>query len=170
MGEVFHAVETTGLNPVHRAGRHPGAFVVTGRDLAVPGVYADAVRCAEARGYRLELFAIGTDLHQRAGVARDGLETTSAALHRSSLGEVEVAFLVGLEVEEELVKPFGGGHRVVEVFVIVRLTVVVVIVVTGELVAAGGVDLVVDDAQSQRLVHARSEARPLQVFQALVDA
>ena len=92
------------------------------------------------------------------------LEAATAAAHRATEGEEEVALRPGLQVETEGVEAAGELPVVVEVLVEVGLAVSVEVVETGDLVVGDGVDDVVDDRQTERLVPAGGEAFPGEVL------
>src|SRR5882762_7635834 len=67
-------------------------------------------------------------------------------------------------------KAFGGHELIVKILVVIGFAVVVQIVITGNLIAARGVDHVVHDREAERFVLPRSEAAPLKLFELVVKA
>ena len=154
---------------------HPRALVVAGGDLAV-GPDADAVGRAQPGGDDFELVAILINLHQRAGVLGDfavapaAAKSLPAAAHRAGLGGVEVAFLVCVQVEDELVEAGRAGDVVVEGLIDIARAVAIEITVARDLVAACGVDHVVHDLEAEGLEAAAGETLPRKLLQFVVNA
>ena len=78
----------------------------------------------------------------------------------AALGVVEVPLGVDLEAHRELVEVLGHLVVAVEALVEVDLAVAVEVAEDGDLVAAGDVDLAVDDLQAERLEEARGDPPP----------
>src|SRR5205807_2157096 len=93
--EFGDAVEAARLDPVDRASRRPGAFVVAAGDLAVR-TDAHAVRGAKAAGHDFELRAVLGHLEQAAVVRHDLVPAASAGPHGTAAHKVKVAVGIGL--------------------------------------------------------------------------
>ena len=86
-----------------------------------------------------------------------------------ALGVVEITRGVRLQVHRELMKVLGDLRVVVEALVVIDLPVAVDVTKTRDLVAAGDVDDIAHDLESEWLKHARRDAAPLQ-RSAILDA
>ena len=96
-------------------------------------------------------------------------KSTSAREDGGAFAEVEVAFLVGLEIEGELVEAGSDEDVVIEAFVKIRLAIVVEVVKAGELVASVGVNDVVDNFKTKSLEKPAGEPAPGDPGEVTVD-
>ena len=88
----------TRRDPIDRRRGNPSAFVVTRRDLPAR-THADAVRSAHACGEDFELRAVLRHLEDTAIVVTQRAPAVAARIHRTTLGEVEVARRISLNVD-----------------------------------------------------------------------
>ena len=165
---VSHPVEAALLDPVDRAARHKGALVVTRGHLAIRAD-ANSVRSAEATGVLAELGAVLADLENAAVVLTDTLKATPPTLHRHTEGEVEIPRLVSQQVKGKGVEAAGQLPVVVEVLVVVGLTITIEVMVARDLVVTHGVDLFIDNPQTEGLMNTTGKKLPLQVAKPSID-
>ncbi len=97
------------------------------------------------------------------------VKATATATNRSCLCKVEVAFLVRLEVEGELVEAGSDEDVVIKALVKICFAIVVEIVEAGELVASVGVNDVVDNLKTKSLEKSAGESTPGDPGEVTVD-
>ena len=124
---------------MNRCGRHPGAFVVAGGDLAI-WAYPNAIGRPKALCINVQGASILAHFEKATRVGADRsialsrflvAESASAGIHGIGFVEVDVSLSFRLQLEDELMKPFGGHELVVEVLIIIRFAIPVQVVVTG---------------------------------------
>ena len=96
-------------------------------------------------------------------------KSSSAREDGCAFAEVEVAFLVGLEVEGELVEAGSDDDVVIKALVKICFAIVVEIVEAGELVASVGVNDVVDNFKTKSLEKSDGESTPGDPGEVTVD-
>ena len=96
-------------------------------------------------------------------------KSASAREDGCAFAEVEVAFLVGLEVEGELVEAGSDEDVVIKALVKICFAIIVEIVEAGELVASVGVNDVVDNFKTKSLEKSACESTPGDPGEVTVD-
>src|SRR5687767_14027252 len=103
-------------------------------------------------------------------VPGDSVKATAAGADGGAEGKEEVSLWIGLKIEAESVKRRGQLPVVIKVLIKVRLAVAIQVMQACDLVVANGVNLVIHDPESKRLVQPGGEAFPCEVVEVIVDA
>ena len=140
------------------------AFLV-GHNEGSVRIQTDAIGGAEAGGKDVSLGAIGRNAKQGPVVRHQRVFGVACGL-----SVIEVALVIGLEAHGELVEVLGDLVVVVEALDVINRFVTIQVVKSGQLIAAGDVDLAVYDLETERLEEAGADAFPLQGAFELVDA
>ena len=165
-----NTVETAAiwLAPGDFTTRDVASFIFAGSEFAVWSE-AKPAGSAQSPGHAGECFPVRTDFQDGAIVLGEVGKSTSAREDGGAFAEVEVTFLVGLEIEGELVEAGSDEDVVIEAFVKIRLAIVVEIVKAGELVASVGVNDVVDNLKTKSLEKPAGEPAPGDLGEVTVD-
>ena len=88
-------------------------------------------------------------------------KSSPARVHRIGFGEIKIAGLVRLQIEDKFMETFGGHDLVVEILVVISLAISIQIVIARNLIAARRINDVIDDSQTERFIHPRGETPPV---------
>jgi len=161
------AVEAALTHQVDAVDRGPVALVVA-VEQRIAVATAHAIGFTQAGAVAGHGAAVLADLeHAALGLAGRAMRVVAEV---GALAVVEVAVLVGLQVQCEFMVVLGDRAVGVEAFVEVGFAIAIEVLQPHQAVAAGDIDGVIDDAQAQRLEQTGGEALPGDLLEAWGDA